>query len=67
MSLKESTAKKNYTNKYNKNIKVADASSRKDILSSVNAVRKKYGMKKNTGKFLVDDRGGGIKVIVKQD
>ena len=67
MSIKESTAKKNYSNKSDKNKKVADASYKKDILSLVNKVRKRYGMKKNTGTFVVDDRGGGIKIVVTKD
>ena len=67
MSIKESNRKKNYSTGSDKNIKVADASSKKDILSLVNKVRKRYGMKKNTGTFVVDDRGGGIKIVVKKN
>ena len=42
MSLTDSTAKKNYSNKSDKNIKVADARSyKRDIGVLVNKVRKK--------------------------
>ena len=53
MSLTDSTAKKNYSNKSDKNIKVADARSyKRDIGVLVNKVRKKYNMKKNKGTFV---------------
>ena len=66
---------KNYANEHpknkkknqDKNIKVADASSYKtDILSLVNKVRKKYNMKKNKGTFVVQDKGDGIKIVIKK-
>ena len=67
MSLKDSTAKKNYSNKSDKNIKVADASSyKRDIGVLVNKVRKKYNMKKNKGTFVVQDKGDGIKIVIKK-
>jgi len=67
MSLTDSTAKKNYSNKSDKNIKVADASSyKRDIGVLVNKVRKKYNMKKNKGTFVVQDKGDGIKIVIKK-
>jgi len=59
--------KKNYSNKSDKNIKVADASSyKRDIGVLVNKVRKKYNMKKNKGTFVVQDKGDGIKIVIKK-
>ena len=67
MSLTDSTAKKNYSNKSDKNIKVADARSyKRDIGVLVNKVRKKYNMKKNKGTFVVQDKGDGIKIVIKK-
>ena len=69
MSIKESNTKKNYSNSYKKagNIKVADASSyKRDIGVLVNKVRKKYNMKKNKGTFVVQDKGDGIKIVIKK-
>ena len=67
MSIKESNKKKNYSNKSDKNIKVADARSyKRDIGVLVNKVRKKYNMKKNKGTFVVQDKGDGIKIVIKK-
>ena len=67
MSLTDSTAKKNYSNKSDKNIKVADARSyKRDIGVLVNKVRKKYNMKKNKGTFVVQDKGDVIKIVIKK-
>ena len=67
MSLTDSTAKKNYSNKSDKNIKVTDARSyKRDIGVLVNKVRKKYNMKKNKGTFVVQDKGDGIKIVIKK-
>ena len=50
-----------------KNIKVADARSyKRDIGVLVNKVRKKYNMKKNKGTFIVQDKGDGIKIVIKK-